>query len=135
MFVWLFPIELKMQKSVLFVFAVLLVLAWVQAGILAHHLLHWFFYMEEFWGIQKFNTGFYSDLAKSDAQFKGLHCHIKDDVDRSNCYWKGTSPICSTSNECPTGFNLVCKDGCGDGKCCVTGVKALCCPTPKPATQ
>ncbi len=86
-------------------------------------------------GIQKFNSGFYSsDLAKSDAQFKGLHCHIKDDVDRSNCYWKGTSPICSTSNECPTGFNLVCKDGCGDGKCCVTGVKALCCPIPKPAT-
>ena len=131
MFVWSLA-ALKMQKSVLFVFTILLVLSFVQAGNLAHHYQIEFIIWKE--GIQTYNYWTYSDLAKSDAQFKGLHCHIKDDVDKSNCYWKGTSPICSTSNECPTGFSLVCKDGCGDGKCCVTGVKALCCPIPKTAT-
>ena len=68
---------------------------------------------------------------KSDFAMKNLHCHISDDVDRSNCYWKGTSPMCSSSNNCPSGFTMICKDACGDGKCCVTGMKALCCPTPK----
>lgn len=74
---------------------------------------------------------------KSDFAMKNLHCHISDDVDRSNCYWKGTSPMCSSSNNCPSGFTMICKDACGDGKCCVTGMKALCCPTPKvtPAPQ
>jgi hypothetical protein len=68
-----------MRKSVLFVFAVLLVLSWVHSRYFATSFITLNLLYE---GIQKFNSGFYSDLAKSDAQSKGMHCHIKDDVDR-----------------------------------------------------
>nr|CAH0107235.1 unnamed protein product [Daphnia galeata] len=61
----------------------------------------------------------------------GPHCHLPSGVEKSNCYWKGTSPICESGDACPYGFSLICKDSCGDGKCCWTGNKSLCCPIPE----
>jgi len=41
------------------------------------------------------------------------------------CHWRGTAPICD--GECEIG-ETVCDEGqCGDGKCCITGKKVLCC--------
>ncbi|KAH8670409.1 hypothetical protein BGZ60DRAFT_407376 [Tricladium varicosporioides] len=41
------------------------------------------------------------------------------------CYWEGTAPICK--GKCKNGFEEVARTKCGDGQCCVTGSKALCC--------
>lgn len=44
------------------------------------------------------------------------------------CHWEGTAPFCAGS--CTTGYIEKDRGGCGDGACCVTGIKTLCC-TPK----
>lgn len=41
------------------------------------------------------------------------------------CYWEGTAPFCNGS--CKPGWTTTKHDRCGDGKCCSTGKKALCC--------
>merc|ERR1712071_477795 len=43
------------------------------------------------------------------------------------CYWDGNSPICNGT--CREGWTKKAADRCGDGKCCLTGMKAYCCPT------
>lgn len=42
------------------------------------------------------------------------------------CYWDGTAPLCE--GNCRDGWSTNATDRCGDGKCCVTGQKAYCCP-------
>ncbi|KAF8914378.1 hypothetical protein CPB84DRAFT_1759111 [Gymnopilus junonius] len=44
------------------------------------------------------------------------------------CYWDGTAPFCAGS--CPTGYTEEGRGSCGDGACCWTGYKFLCCKTP-----
>lgn len=41
------------------------------------------------------------------------------------CHWEGTAPICAGS--CTTGYIEKDRGPCGDGACCVSGVKTLCC--------
>lgn len=43
----------------------------------------------------------------------------------SGCYWSGTAPFCSPS--CDDGYTMTNEDSCGDGHCCLTGHKNLCC--------
>ncbi|EFX71925.1 hypothetical protein DAPPUDRAFT_326724 [Daphnia pulex] len=94
-----------MQKSLLFViFSMALVFAWVEAVTERSNQTH--------------------------PLIMGPHCHIQPGVDQSNCYWKGSSPFCVSGDACPYGFSLICKHACGDGKCCWTGNKSLCCPIP-----
>jgi hypothetical protein len=45
----------------------------------------------------------------------------------TSCFWHHTAPICSNS-ECPSGSVRTGEPSdCGDGKCCATGKKILCC--------
>ena len=41
------------------------------------------------------------------------------------CYWDGTAPFCAGS--CPRGYTEKGRGSCGDGACCWTGYKVLCC--------
>ncbi|KAI0658365.1 hypothetical protein C8Q70DRAFT_995213 [Cubamyces menziesii] len=41
------------------------------------------------------------------------------------CFWSGTAPFCAGS--CPVGYVDCGRDGCGDGACCITGIKVFCC--------
>uniref|UniRef100_A0A8H8CK41 Uncharacterized protein n=1 Tax=Psilocybe cubensis TaxID=181762 RepID=A0A8H8CK41_PSICU len=41
------------------------------------------------------------------------------------CYWDGTAPFCAGS--CPPGYTERNRGSCGDGACCWTGYKFLCC--------
>ncbi|KAF4613971.1 hypothetical protein D9613_008159 [Agrocybe pediades] len=41
------------------------------------------------------------------------------------CRWFGTSPFCAPS--CPRGYRERHTNRCGDGVCCLTGRKKLCC--------
>ncbi len=41
------------------------------------------------------------------------------------CYWAGTAPFCAGS--CDDGYVERDWDNCGDGSCCWTGYKVLCC--------
>ncbi|KAF9562483.1 hypothetical protein CPC08DRAFT_377624 [Agrocybe pediades] len=41
------------------------------------------------------------------------------------CFWSGTSPFCAGG--CPSGYIKKNQSSCGDGACCVTGYKILCC--------
>ncbi|PPQ87320.1 hypothetical protein CVT25_002068 [Psilocybe cyanescens] len=41
------------------------------------------------------------------------------------CYWDGTAPFCAGS--CPDGYEEANRGSCGDGACCWTGYKFLCC--------
>jgi len=43
----------------------------------------------------------------------------------TGCYWDGTAPFCAGS--CPTGYTEQGRGSCGDGACCWTGYKFLCC--------
>ena len=45
---------------------------------------------------------------------------------RADCVWEGKAPACN--GKCKAGFKLIREDKAGDGKKCVTGTKALCCP-------
>jgi hypothetical protein len=42
------------------------------------------------------------------------------------CFWDGTAPFCE--GRCPVGYKVVQMSECGDGRCCWTGWKVLCCP-------
>ncbi|KDR84156.1 hypothetical protein GALMADRAFT_133512 [Galerina marginata CBS 339.88] len=42
-----------------------------------------------------------------------------------DCYWDGTAPFCV--GFCPTGYYEENRGYCGDGACCWTGIKSLCC--------
>ncbi|KAI0327668.1 hypothetical protein GY45DRAFT_1436761 [Cubamyces sp. BRFM 1775] len=41
------------------------------------------------------------------------------------CFWSGTAPFCAGS--CPVGYVDCARDSCGDGACCITGIKVYCC--------
>ncbi|KAI0332543.1 hypothetical protein GY45DRAFT_454758 [Cubamyces sp. BRFM 1775] len=43
----------------------------------------------------------------------------------SPCYWDGVAPFCNGA--CPYGYVDCGRDYCGDGFCCVTGIKVWCC--------
>ncbi|KAI0389673.1 hypothetical protein F5Y17DRAFT_462522 [Xylariaceae sp. FL0594] len=43
----------------------------------------------------------------------------------NGCFWDGTAPFCAGS--CPTGYTEENRGSCGDGACCWTGYKVLCC--------
>jgi hypothetical protein len=45
---------------------------------------------------------------------------------RADCVWEGTAPACNGT--CKPGFKLIKTDKKGDGKTCLTGKKAYCCP-------
>jgi len=45
------------------------------------------------------------------------------------CHWEGTSPACD--GFCLSGYVERDRGPCGDGACCVTGMKALCCTVHK----
>lgn len=47
------------------------------------------------------------------------------------CEFVGTAPACYPKH-CPRGMKLQAHDGCGTGKCCLTGRKWLCCKPPIP---
>ena len=47
------------------------------------------------------------------------------------CIWRGTAPLCE--GECEIGEELFRRGNCGDGRCCVTGTKVLCCTPKSPA--
>ncbi|KAF4623302.1 hypothetical protein D9613_002397 [Agrocybe pediades] len=42
-----------------------------------------------------------------------------------NCYWDGTAPFCAGA--CPNGYTEEIRDPYGNGACCWTGLKVLCC--------
>ena len=42
------------------------------------------------------------------------------------CYWDGTAPFC-VSESCRDGYTEAGYSDCGDGGCCWTGHKTLCC--------
>ncbi|KAI3322303.1 hypothetical protein HD806DRAFT_536768 [Xylariaceae sp. AK1471] len=46
----------------------------------------------------------------------------------AGCYWDGTAPFCAGS--CPPGYTEENRGSCGDGACCWTGYKVLCCKIP-----
>ncbi|KAF9562442.1 hypothetical protein CPC08DRAFT_796744 [Agrocybe pediades] len=41
------------------------------------------------------------------------------------CYWDGTAPYCD--GHCSPGYKSHGHDRCGDGFCCWSGIKMLCC--------
>ncbi|KAL2217372.1 hypothetical protein M432DRAFT_617677 [Thermoascus aurantiacus ATCC 26904] len=41
------------------------------------------------------------------------------------CYWAGKAPMCQ--EPCPQPLYWCSVDRCGDGKCCTSGMKILCC--------
>ncbi|KAF9562464.1 hypothetical protein CPC08DRAFT_706669 [Agrocybe pediades] len=43
------------------------------------------------------------------------------------CFWNGTAPFCAGAGSCPSGYIKQSQTKCGDGACCVTGYKSLCC--------
>ena len=43
----------------------------------------------------------------------------------SGCYWNGTPGFCVPS--CDEPYYETKQDACGDGTCCTTGYKVLCC--------
>jgi len=49
------------------------------------------------------------------------------------CYWDGTSPYCD--GHCPPGYDGRGHDRCGDGFCCWSGFKVLCCKEKKEEWQ
>ncbi|KAF5544861.1 hypothetical protein FNAPI_9300 [Fusarium napiforme] len=49
----------------------------------------------------------------------------QDKVGASGCRWEGTAPYCA--GECESGWSERGRSQCGDGNCCWTGSKALCC--------
>ncbi|KAI0327673.1 hypothetical protein GY45DRAFT_1372990 [Cubamyces sp. BRFM 1775] len=46
-------------------------------------------------------------------------------LDVSPCYWDGTAPFCAGG--CSDGYVDCGRDSCGNGACCVTGIKVYCC--------
>ncbi|KAF5605935.1 uncharacterized protein FSUBG_6271 [Fusarium subglutinans] len=50
---------------------------------------------------------------------------IDKPVGASGCRWEGTAPYCA--GECDAGWTERGRSQCGDGSCCWTGSKALCC--------
>nr|CAH0106810.1 unnamed protein product [Daphnia galeata] len=45
----------------------------------------------------------------------------------ARCFWSGTAPFCQ--GYCPSKVYVTkASDRCGDGKCCMTGMKKYCCP-------
>ena len=53
------------------------------------------------------------------------HMAAEDGPPPPGCYWDGTAPFCAGS--CPTGYTEKERGSCGDGACCWTGYKVLCC--------
>ena len=53
------------------------------------------------------------------------HQAAEDGPAPPGCYWDGTAPFCAGS--CPTGYTEEGRGFCGDGACCWTGYKFLCC--------
>ena len=53
------------------------------------------------------------------------HKVAEDGPAPDGCYWDGTAPFCAGS--CPPGYEERTRGGCGDGACCITGYKFLCC--------
>lgn len=51
--------------------------------------------------------------------------HTYPDPPPPGCQWKGTAPFCD--GQCDSGWRLQAWDRCGDGLCCKTGQKVLCC--------
>ncbi|KAI1013310.1 hypothetical protein LB503_001482 [Fusarium chuoi] len=49
----------------------------------------------------------------------------QDKVGVASCRWEGTAPYCA--GECEDGWSERGRSQCGDGSCCWTGSKALCC--------
>ena len=43
----------------------------------------------------------------------------------SGCYWNGIAHYCTPSCDAPYFESK--QDACGDGECCLTGYKVLCC--------
>ncbi|KAF4957177.1 hypothetical protein FGADI_3242 [Fusarium gaditjirri] len=68
---------------------------------------------------------------------KALCCEVSDDyavkdqvkkqdkIGVASCRWEGTAPYCE--GECKPGWSERERSLCGDGRCCWTGLKALCC--------
>ena len=54
--------------------------------------------------------------------FKGADL---DSLAVNPCYWDGTAPFCAGS--CDDGYVDCGRNSCGDGACCVTGIKVYCC--------
>lgn len=127
-------LQSKMRKSFLFVvFFMALVFAWVEAGNFAgviQKLVTNKFKLIVFRNYSLFRISVTEKSNLTHPLIMGPHCHIQPGVDESNCYWKGSSPFCVSGDACPYGFSLICKHACGDGKCCWTGNKSLCCPIP-----
>ena len=53
------------------------------------------------------------------------HKVAEDGPAPDGCYWDGTAPFCAGS--CPSAYVERTRGGCGDGACCWTGEKTLCC--------
>ncbi|KAF5578342.1 hypothetical protein FPCIR_11592 [Fusarium pseudocircinatum] len=49
----------------------------------------------------------------------------KEEIGVDSCHWSGTAPYCD--GECGDGEREVGRSQCGDGACCWTGSKAMCC--------
>ena len=45
----------------------------------------------------------------------------------SSCIWEGTAPFCD--GKCHPGFTQIQMDNCGNGACCIFGLKVYCCPS------
>ncbi|PPQ87317.1 hypothetical protein CVT25_002067 [Psilocybe cyanescens] len=53
------------------------------------------------------------------------HQVAEDGQAAAGCYWDGSAPFCDGA--CPSGYREENRGSCGDGACCWTGTKALCC--------
>ena len=46
----------------------------------------------------------------------------------AHCFWRGAAPFCN--GQCKSGERPIERSDCGDGACCVTGTKRMCCVDP-----
>ncbi|PPQ78991.1 hypothetical protein CVT25_002275 [Psilocybe cyanescens] len=60
----------------------------------------------------------------SEGTAAGLQA-AQDGTPPSGCHWEGTAPFCAGS--CAQGYTEIDRGACGDGACCATGIKTLCC--------
>lgn len=56
--------------------------------------------------------------------YRGGHRNQPDPTP-PGCQWEGTAPFCN--GQCSEGWRLQAWNNCGNGACCLTGNKVLCC--------
>ena len=63
--------------------------------------------------------------ATENTDLKSANTYGQGGAAPSGCYWSGTAHYCTPSCDAPYFESK--EDPCGDGECCLTGNKVLCC--------